>query len=681
MSEETLFAPAAPSDDLGLTLLGQLTAATNAQAMGGAEPLKAVVQQMLGIYSSAVLVIAGFVVLYQVILTIVDAAQTGRIFRKMNPLWGPLRILIAIGLLVPMSAGMNSGQMIVVQVAEWGNGLASQLWSLAMTDINVVRPMIANPSPPPSLALVRALVLRDSCIHYTTLLAQQAEETRKAAEVKAAGAGTSAAIGPQLPPPLQSVVSFPPITNTDGSQTTSYGWTQRPYFCGALSLFPPDDMKDQPVFLTLKLAHRDALNLLETHTDAYSGGFIDINNQDNVLRNSSPMLMATQYEDTLKQSMDRHFRAALDAQVENTRLRLATQGWVGAPSYLDTVLRLNVRLLSVMASLPQVDPPEVMMNPPPAPYAAGDKGTPEFQVYQFLQKVDSSWGEAPLIPSLSAAGLGGITAMLSRAVTVSREVSGAGSTGHQLRSVRDILRTNDFDWAGFGKGAPLISLAQIGAYLTGKSVELLAGAGILNNVGPVTGPTVWLLSLLGAIAFLASTGILLLLPLIPLIRFLVGIAAWMLQIFEALIAIPLVALAHLRSDEDGLAGQSAVLCYLMILQVALRPGLMVFGLLGGLIIFLLMLGVTNQLVALTIPAILDSGQIASLWFILMTATYALLVLGLANASFKLIAWLPDRTLTWLSGLVQPGSPKVPVPDATSAGVPPAAAPASNGFKS
>lgn len=680
MSEESLFAPAAPSDDLGLTLLSQLTAAANAQATGGAEPLKAVVQQMLGIYSSAVLVIAGFVVLYQVILTIVDAAQTGKIFRKMNPLWGPLRILIAIGLLVPISAGMNSGQMIVIQVAEWGNGLASQLWSLAMTDINVVRPMIANPSPPPSLALVRALVLRDSCIHYTTLLAQQAEAAQKAAEVKAAGAGTSAAIGPQLPPPLQSVVSFPPTTNTDGSQTTSYGWTQRPYFCGALSSFPPDDMKDQPVFLTLKLAHRDALALLETHTDAYSGGFIDINNEDNVLRNNSPQLMAAQYEDTLQQSMDRRFRAALDAQIENTRLRLATQGWVGAPSYLDTILRLNVRLLSVMASLPQVDPPEVMMNPPPAPYAAGDKGTPEFQVYQFLQKVDSSWGEAPLIPSLSAAGLGGITAMLSRAVTVSREVPGSGSTGHQLRSVRDILRTNDFDWAGFGKGAPLISLAQIGAYLTGKSVELLAGAGILNNVGPVTGPTVWLLSLLGAIAFLASTGILLLLPLIPLVRFLVGIAAWMLQIFEALIAIPLVAIAHLRSDEDGLAGQSAVLCYLMILQVALRPGLMVFGLLGGLMIFLLMLGVTNQLIALTMPAILDSGQIASLWFVLMTATYALLVLGLANASFKLIAWLPDRTLTWLSGIVQPGSPKVLVPDVTSAGVPPSATSPQNGFK-
>lgn len=665
MSGDSLFTPQTPGQDLGLSLLEQLTSAANMQATGGAEPLKAVVQQMLATYSAAVLVIAGFVVLYQVILTIVDTAQTGKLFRRMNPVWGPLRLVIAIGLLVPLSAGMNSGQLIVIQVAEWGNGLASQLWSMAMNDINVVRPMIANPEPPPSLALVRALVLRDSCSKYTTVLAHQLSEEQAAKDAQALAAHTPAKV--PLPVPLQTVVAQPAFSNTDNSETTSFGWAERPFFCGAVSIFLPDDQRDIPVFLTLKQAHSDALRLLEAHTDAYSNGFLDISSQDNMMRSNSPALMAARYEETLRQVMDWRFRLALDKQIDATRQRMAAAGWVGAPSYLDTVLRLNVRLLSVTASLPQVDPPEVMLNPPNPPTNPNDKGSPEYQVYQFLRKVDASWGTAPLIPPMSVAGLGGITAMLSRAVTVSREVVGPGSTGHQLRSVRDILRTDDFDWPAFGTGAPLVSLARIGAYLTGKSIELLAGAGILNNVGPVTGPTVWLVSLLGAVAFLASTGILLLLPLIPLIRFMIGLATWMLQVFEALIAIPLVAVAHLRGDDDGLAGQSAVLCYLLILQVALRPALMVFGLLGGLIIFLLMLGAVNQLVALAIPAILDSGQIASLWFVLITAAYALLVLGLANASFKLIILLPDRTLTWLSGLIPPPAASANTLNPTAAG--------------
>lgn len=666
MSGTSLFSAADDGKDIGLTLLGQLTAAADAQATGGAEPLKAAVQQMLSVYSSAVLVIAGFIVLYQVILTIVDAAQTGKLFRRMNPVWGPLRLIIAIGLLVPLHSGMNSGQMIVIQVAEWGNGLASQLWSLAMRDIGTIRPMIVTPTPPPSLALVRALVLRDSCVSYTSMLARRLQDDQIAADEAALAAKLPV---PEHPPlPLQIVGVLPTTSNTDGSQTTPYGWALRPYFCGAVSVFPADPDKDPPLFYTIKQAHLDALQTLQTYTEAYSGGFIDINNQDNLARSQSPNLMAAQYEEIMQQAMGRRFLFAIDTHVDTLRQSMMTAGWVGAPSYLDTILRFNVRLLGLTASLPQVDPPELMLNPPLPPSTATAKPSPEFLVYQFLQKVDASWGETPLIPPQSAAGLGGVTAMLSRAVTVAREVNGPGSTGHQLRSVRDILRTNDFDWASFGSGAPLVSLARIGAYLTGKSVELLAGAGILNAVGPVTEPTVWLLTLLGCLAFLASTGILLLLPLIPLVRFMIGLAAWMLQVFEALIAVPLVALAHLKGDEDGLAGRSAVLCYLMVLQITLRPALMIFGLLGGLIVFLLLLGAINQLVALAMPAILDSGQIASLWFVLVTATYAVLILGLANASFKLVSWLPDRTMTWLSGVVSPAAvgAEAPSPAVTSA---------------
>jgi hypothetical protein len=81
---------------------------------------------------------------------------------------------------------------------------------------------------------------------------------------------------------------------------------------------------------------------------------------------------------------------------------------------------------------------------------------------------------------------------------------------------------------------------------------------------------------------------------------------------------------------------------------------MVFGLLGGLIIFLIMLAALNTLMAGTMPGVVDSGQIASLWFVLVSGVYAVLVLGLANACFKLIDWLPQRTLTWLQGVVQPG---------------------------
>lgn len=665
MPSDSLFMSDSPDKDLGLGLLGQLTT-SSADLINSATPLRSVIHQMLAVYSSAVLVIAGFIILYYMILTIADAAQTGKAFRRINPLWGPLRLCIAIGLLMPLpsggSAGLNSGQYIVIKFAEWGSGLASKMWALATTDVATIKPMITVPKPVPALALVRALVLKDACAGLATQLAAQdvTAYQRRVAEARADGRE----IPPAPIPVLSPVTEMPEVVNADGSHTTPYGWSDRPYFCGAITIFPADPDTDNRLFGMIKQAHMDALLQLEQHTRLFADDYVALSmgapagtQETGVRRN--PAALAERYQMMMADAMGRNFNARLDDQLEKTRASMAQLGWVGAPSYLDTVLRLNVRLLALTATLPQIDPPELLLSPPARPAANATVIPQEYQIYKLLTSISQSWNSTPTIAPMSGASLSGLSTLLSHAVTVSREVTGAGSTGNQLRATRDLLRTNDYDWSTFGTGNPLISLAELGTYLTGKSVELLAGAGVLNNVGPVTGPTVAMITVLGVIAFFTSIALLLLLPLIPLVRFFIGIATWLAQVFEALIAIPLVALAHLKVDEDGLAGQSAVLCYVMILQVALRPVLMTLGLLGGLVVLLLMLSALNLLFATIIPAVLDSGQIASLWFILMSAVYAVMVLGLANASFKLIDWLPERTLTWLSGVMLKGPGYLP----------------------
>jgi len=664
MSANGLFNSARPAQDLGLGLLGQLTTGT-AQLVDGASPLRGIIAQMLGVYSSAMLVIAGFIILYYFVITIVDAAQTGKLFRRINPIWAPVRLSLAIALLMPLpmsgAAGMNSGQLLVVQVAKWGSGLASQLWSMATRDSATMRPMIASPQPVPALALVRALVLRDACINYTNLLATQlsAQALRAQKAAQQENPDSEAAKRPATVS-LQTVSEMSRSTNADGSVTLPYGWSDRPYFCGAVTTYPASEERDAPAFFMIKRAHLDALRQLEMRTGAYATDFINVLNGQEKLGSRNPASMAELYEEIMRSSLAKPLGTALDVQLDNARQVLGSQGWVAAPAYLDTILRLNVRLLSLNASLPQVDLPELLLSPPARP-ADPNQPTAEWKLYQVLLKIDQSWGEAPRMPPLSAAGLGGLSTLLSQAVSVTREVTGPGATGHQLRAARDLMRTNDYDWSRFASTNPLVGLAELGAYLTGKSAELLAGAGVLNNVGPVTGPTVTLITGLGIVAFITSTALLLLVPLLPLVRFMLGLAIWLVEVFEALIAIPLVALTHLRADENGIAGQSTVMCYLIILKVALRPVLMVFGLLGGLVIFLLMLAALNLLLGGTMPVVVDSGQIASLWFVLLSAVYAVLVAGIANAAFKLIDWLPQRTLTWLQGVALPGSAARPNP--------------------
>jgi conjugal transfer/type IV secretion protein DotA/TraY len=45
--------------------------------------------------------------------------------KRANQIWAPIRLVFAIGLLVPINGGMNSGQYIVIKVAELGSGMAS----------------------------------------------------------------------------------------------------------------------------------------------------------------------------------------------------------------------------------------------------------------------------------------------------------------------------------------------------------------------------------------------------------------------------------------------------------------------------------------------------------------------------------------------------------------------------
>ena len=69
-------------------------------------------------------------------------------------------------------------------------------------------------------------------------------------------------------------------------------------------------------------------------------------------------------------------------------------------------------------------------------------------------------------------------------------------------------------------------------------------------------------------------------PFMPFIYFFFAVGGWIKGIFEAMVGVPLWALAHLRIDGNGLPGQAAVAGYFLIFEVFLRPILIIFGLSG-----------------------------------------------------------------------------------------------------
>jgi len=95
--------------------------------------LHPILKAMFQTYSLALLVIAVFMIIYLIFIMVADSARTGTPFgQNFNSVWAPLRLALAIGLLIPISNGYNGAQLIAFQVSEWGSALATNLWVSGM---------------------------------------------------------------------------------------------------------------------------------------------------------------------------------------------------------------------------------------------------------------------------------------------------------------------------------------------------------------------------------------------------------------------------------------------------------------------------------------------------------------------------------------------------------------------
>jgi conjugal transfer/type IV secretion protein DotA/TraY len=139
------------------------------------------------------------------------------------------------------------------------------------------------------------------------------------------------------------------------------------------------------------------------------------------------------------------------------------------------------------------------------------------------------------------------------------------------------------------------------------------------------------------------------LPLLPFIRFMFGILSWILALLETVIAIPVVALAHIKMDGEGLSGPMARGAYLLLLQLFLRPTLMVFGLISALLIFNFMIVALNEFYTQAVAGATDSGKLGGIALIIYSVIYASLAYAFANASFKAIDMIPNQVLLWIGG--------------------------------
>lgn len=224
-----------------------------------------------------------------------------------------------------------------------------------------------------------------------------------------------------------------------------------------------------------------------------------------------------------------------------------------------------------------------------------------------------------------------------------------------LDNKRDYLWTNLVGGIG-DRTYPLVNMINVGNKMAIRGGVVLAAATVVQTAIGVFLPG---LGLAGSIIFdfartmayaMMTTGMLLTIyvPVLPTVRVSFSVLTWMVCVFEAVVMVPIACLAHLTTEQEGLAG-AAKGCWVMWLNVLTRPILSVFGFIGGFLIF------NSWVVYFTdvfsIACMQATSQQNIIMQILTSQAYAMIYVTLcystANACFKFMDQLPNALFKWL----------------------------------
>jgi hypothetical protein len=143
------------------------------------------------------------------------------------------------------------------------------------------------------------------------------------------------------------------------------------------------------------------------------------------------------------------------------------------------------------------------------------------------------------------------------------------------------------------------------------------------------------------------------LPLVPFIIFLFGAFGWFLSVVETMLAAPMVALGIVYPEGGHELLGRASPAIMLVTNVFIRPTLMIFGLIFGILLANVMVSLLNSVWAFVIWSTSMIGthvqQVGQLEWVLYMFIYLAVVVALINKCFSLIHKMPDQVLRWIGG--------------------------------
>lgn len=631
---------------------------------------------LLGYYSGAMLVFACIIVLYHLSTMVAQTAHYGVPFGKRSrQLWVPVRLVLALGLLVPLMGGLNSGQLLVMQIARWGSGLASHAWTQFS-----------------GISTLDTLTLHGLAIH---------DPSATVANYVAIGMCAKAyeVTGPEVDPSKidERVVVGEHFRikiedNKPVSRITYYGMAggapDIPVECGTLvwleNGFQTASSPTDQLTAVFAGAHLLAMNKVQNDALALGGQIIMAalgTRNISVDYSSDFEAIVRDYRTNFIETLKRNKLEVRDNTVSLSIQRPARDsgdfGWLMAGAAMQ-----NFVLRDGMLYTPDLAAPVVSFSYPYHVAPHDKAGLHILHALQFARlalspydpnrpraiwfnpQIDHSNGPLKQAMSLLANVLARHMKLHNDRPVLSPSMMAESSPGSLFAPMALGFQTLDLadqmlavaEWSPranspvFGPSVLFANMAQavnLALFAGNPNTDIVKAMVIFDRGDQPADFARYLVALLALPVLIPSLLLVFILPLLPLFRFLLGALVWLVLVVEGLAAMPVWALTFLTPHGDELVGNWAKNGLMLMMNIFLRPILMVVGFIAA----ILMMNALFALLQFTLGQFSYDGlqggrSLYMLGAFVILASYLILSYAAANISLRCIDSVPNVFLRW-----------------------------------
>ncbi len=704
-----------PPGDVSVAFLSNIFGSVDGVLHGSGSQL---LGNMFGVFNAAVLFLGGLVILYTLLISTLNTAHEGEVLGKdWSSIWVPLKMVTGIALLIPKASGYSFIQIFMMWVAVMGIGAADSMWNVAVNYLSQGGSLIQQNQPVPASLLTNSGTVFKSLACTFTLQNQlkqyRNDQISNGVQPIAVVPDFYQAILTALNTNGSSgLVQFPPSTlpapyDKLAGACGSVSWTAAsakvlPYY-----VFD-DNHRMLPQYHYMSAAYNSAKKqaVSEIITNLVPGAILAAANYDRSklplgkMLSTSPLqwgwddnkpyiLPGSLLSDSASSYMAimspvvRTLTASSSSSIYNTKdlANSKDQGWALASTYYYDITQANTYATSAWSSAADftaTGPSNDLSNssiitsvlPANSAYVGNINtmvnGNANYAIPSYLTQATSygqqlTYGRVTPVNSyrdaLGGGDSGEIVAALLSAVS-----QGMTEVFEGFWNLENAQGTNE---------DPVISVARLGAGLVSQSVTwMITISGIVFDITFAMGAffgTTFSSAMLALITPLTSaltpifvllltTGITLAfyLPLIPFILFTFGVVGWFITVIEAMCAAPLVALGITHPGGHPILGKADP-AVLLLVNVFIRPTLMIIGLLVGMMLSYVSVWLLNKgffhIISSSVWPVLGG---LSFWFawVGVLIVYTAVIVQLMHKSFSLTYVIPDQVFKWIGTNIQ-----------------------------